>query len=278
MTFFRDPKPRPVRKTLDDPTSSGKTILNGQKKTAGDRRKWQNPVLFFLTILLCGIAYMPTSGLAHAEKSIPDPVALYGKEILFDVRRNGENVGFHSVLFDQKGPAVSVRSLFQLEIRFLFVTAYRYRYESNEYWQEGKLLRLHSRVDDDGDKFVISAEHQPPFFQISGPDGRIETAQFLYPTTHWNAAVIQKQSVLNTLTGQINQVSIFPSAREKIETERGPVWATRYVYSGDLDTEVWYDADGRWVKMKFKGRDGSDIEYVCRRCQGGEEGNLNHAG
>jgi len=53
-----------------------------------------------------------------------------------------------------------------------------------------------------------------------------------------------------------------------VETERGDVFATHYVYSGELDTEVWYDDEGRWVKMRFKGRDGSTIEYVCRRCQG----------
>ena len=48
--------------------------------------------------------------------------------------------------------------------------------------------------------------------------------------------------------------------------------ATRYAYTGDLDNEVWYDDVGRWVKMRFKGRDGSTIDYVCRRCQGGPAG------
>ena len=44
--------------------------------------------------------------------------------------------------------------------------------------------------------------------------------------------------------------------------------ATRYAYSGDLKADVWYDDAGRWVKLRFRGRDGSVIEYVCRRCQG----------
>jgi hypothetical protein len=37
-----------------------------------------------------------------------------------------------------------------------------------------------------------------------------------------------------------------------------------------LNTEVWYDDLGRWVKMRFNGPDGSAIEYVCRRCQGSD--------
>jgi hypothetical protein len=60
--------------------------------------------------------------------------------------------------------------------------------------------------------------------------------------------------------------------REFVDTERGPVMATRYAYHGDLETEVWYDDFGRWVKMRFAGRDGSTIEYVCTLCQGGTVG------
>jgi len=33
-------------------------------------------------------------------------------------------------------------------------------------------------------------------------------------------------------------------------------------------TEVWYDDWGRWVKMQFASRDGTKIDYVCKRCQG----------
>ena len=66
--------------------------------------------------------------------------------------------------------------------------------------------------------------------------------------------------------------TINSSALENVVTEIGRIPATRFAYSGDLQNEVWYDDAGRWVKMRFKGRDGSTIEYVCRRCQGGPRG------
>ena len=59
---------------------------------------------------------------------------------------------------------------------------------------------------------------------------------------------------------------------ETVMTENGPVTATRYRYSGELETEVWYDDAGRWVKLRFKGREGTPIAYKCRRCQGGATG------
>ena len=57
--------------------------------------------------------------------------------------------------------------------------------------------------------------------------------------------------------------------KEPIMTERGEVMATKYLFSGELENTVWYDGAGRWVKMKFEGRDGIPITYNCRRCQGG---------
>ena len=37
--------------------------------------------------------------------------------------------------------------------------------------------------------------------------------------------------------------------------------ARRYVLSGDLDLELWYDASDAWVGMRFTVDDGSVISY-----------------
>jgi hypothetical protein len=39
-----------------------------------------------------------------------------------------------------------------------------------------------------------------------------------------------------------------------------------YRYSGELELDAWYSEAGRWLGMRFKGRDGSTIEYFCRNC------------
>ena len=78
----------------------------------------------------------------------------------------------------------------------------------------------------------------------------------ILPTDHWNAAVLGNTRVLNTLTGIVNDVRINKLGRTEVATEVGQVSATHYAYTGDLQTEVWYDDAGSWVKMRFKGNDG----------------------
>lgn len=233
---------------------------------------WSGPLLTAVTVafsVMAGFFTMNTSSAALT----PDPFSLYGKSISFDVWRKGEKVGHHTVAFEKDGETLKVNSIFLLEIKLLFIVAYRFRYQSNEIWQKGRLTQLDSDVNDDGDKTVVKMSSEVSRMKIIGPEGTALAPGPLYATTHWNAGVIQQNRVLNTLTGHVNNVDIKPLNAEMIETENGPVSATRYAYTGDLDTEVWYDNAGRWVKMKFKGRDGSDIEYKCKTCQGGSAKN-----
>jgi hypothetical protein len=48
-------------------------------------------------------------------------------------------------------------------------------------------------------------------------------------------------------------------------TARGrSVEARHYQLSGELERELWYDAAGVLVQVRFKGKDGSDIRYELR--------------
>jgi hypothetical protein len=192
-----------------------------------------------------------------------------GDEIRFDVYRNGTRVGFHRVRFQAGDGGLTVDAQFEIQVTFLGITVYRYRYDSQALWTDGGLSAIRTTVDDDGAFLEVQARRIGARFYIAAGDAAYETAAPLFPTNHWNAGVLGQDRVLNTLTGQVNKVRIEARGPARVETERGPVAATHYAYTGDLTTDVWYDAAGRWVKMRFQGRDGSLIDYVCRQCQGG---------
>lgn len=227
---------------------------------------------FIWPLLAIAGLFLPSipAGASHVAPATKHagPLSLYGDEIYFDVYREGDKVGFHRVRLVESEGSLLVRSTFELKIDFLFFTAFRYLYRSESRWRKGVLESLKATVDDDGALLSLESVREGAHMKITNPEGRFTANSPLFPTNHWNAAVLRENRVLNTLTGKINNVRIVPRAREPVVTEQGRVPATRYAYTGDLDTEVWYDDAGRWVKMRFKGEDGSTIEYVCRRCQG----------
>ncbi len=201
---------------------------------------------------------------------VVDPLALYGDEITFDVYRQDKQIGRHVVRFNRTEHELLVSSRFELSIDIFFFTVYRFLYESEATWRLGVVDHINVEIEDNGEPFRFEARRRGGVLRIQSESGRAEFQGPLFPTNHWNSGVLDANHVLNTLTGEVHEVRIFTDGRELISTERGDIVATKYAYSGEFETEVWYDEQGRWVKMRFDGKDGVPIEYVCRRCQGPE--------
>jgi len=218
-------------------------------------------VLLFLVTLTFSVGAVSS----YASSDV-DPMALYGPKILFDVSRNGEHVGQHTVLFEQTADGLSVDAHMTIDIKFLGFKAYSYDYRSTSLWRDGRLVRLDSKIDVDGDISRVEARSEGDRLIVTAADGsRAETSP-IYPTDHWNAGVLGASKVINTIIGRIDQVEIEPLGESYVDFNGASTVARHYQYTGDLSTEVWYDRDGRWVKMRFKAQDGSTIEYTCRTC------------
>ncbi len=197
-----------------------------------------------------------------------DPLQLYGPELRFDVLRDGEKVGHHVVAFRGTADGVQVESRSDIEVKLLFLSAYSFRYQSIEHWRDGKLTSLYAATNDDGEVSRVDVRREGAALKVRTATGEWQATPQTWPTTHWNMAQTTAPALLNTLTGNLNQVMVKDAGLETISLGDGPREARRFVYSGDLAVESWYDAAGRWVKLRFPAEDGSTIEYICQSCGG----------
>ncbi|WP_246832838.1 DUF6134 family protein [Thalassospira sp. MCCC 1A01428] len=240
------------------------------------------PMRFLIILLLAatipGICFSTT---AHAASSSPlpsatctniDPVKLYGStEWVFQIRREGSPVGTHKLQFHTGKDGIQVIAQSTINISFLGFSAYRFDYRSESLWQHDRLAKLAVNVDDDGDQTSLNARYdsKTDMLQATGPDGERTLPAGIFPTNHWHCGVLSQTTVLNTITGQPNNVTIRSMGQEKIIAGNGGVNridATHFQYDGELRTDAWYDADGRWVRLAFRARDGSEIVYRCLTC------------
>ncbi len=217
-----------------------------------------------LTVLLtCGVAF---AGNESDVVERPSVELLYGDSIAFDIIRNGTRVGSHNVAFEQKGDDLSVVTDFQLEVGALFITFFELTYRSEALWRGGQLVSLLARTDQNGDVGTVEAKLADGVLDGQGPNGPFAAPLGTYPTNHWNAGVQNSTQLINTITGRVSDVRLVPLGVEQVQTERGLIEATRFKYDGAIENEVWYDTQGRWVRMQFPGGDGSLIELQCRKC------------
>ncbi len=210
--------------------------------------------------------------LPDAHCSDIDPIKLYGgKDWVFQIRREGAPVGTHHVSFQQGPDGLQVISESDIKVSFFGFSAYEFTYRSKAIWQNDRLAKLSITVDDDGDKTRISAQKDDTTGKliVKGPDGTRSLPAGIFPTNHWHCGILDQTTVLNTLTGKENNVEITNLGQDRIVAGNGgrtKLKATHIRYEGDLKTDAWYDAQGRWVGLSFKARDGSKIIYRCLTC------------
>src|SRR5262245_52882886 len=73
----------------------------------------------------------------------------------YDVIRDCEKIGVHSVIFQHEGRRLSITTLTDIAVRLLDITLYRFHYEAQEDWIDGRLTRLTSRTDSDGKTLMV---------------------------------------------------------------------------------------------------------------------------
>jgi hypothetical protein len=196
-----------------------------------------------------------------------DPLKIYPKNIEFTVLRNKEIVGKHRVLFNKiESDKLRVTADFNIKVSFLKIPLYHFNYKSDAIWYNGNLFSLVSTQNEDGVKSTVKVFIEKNKLVIDGPKKNIKTDMNTYPSNHWNARIVFKDKLINTLKGELSSVTITKIGVETINAQGRSISAIKYTYSGDVDASVWYTEEGRWVKLKFEGHDGSSIDYECVEC------------
>ena len=217
------------------------------------------------TFLIGAFVLMLPAVSVHAE---PRP----GDRYAFGIWRNGERIGSHTVILRGEPDRLAAEIAVDLKVKLLGITVFRYTHRAEERWDGSRLAALSAETYDNGETYrvqvqaaanglLVNAEAAAPSGATPANFRRQIFSPDLLPTSHWNPHQLQQQFLLNTQTGEADEVKIEPVGREMVQTPAGPVPATRYRYSGDLRMEQWYGDDGRWLGLAFSGRDGSRVEY-----------------
>lgn len=173
-------------------------------------------------------------GAGRAPAAQPDPTKLYGDEMVFSVWRSGAEIGQHRVSFARENGALVVRSLFDIVVKLLGIPVYRYKYQSQETWRDGRLARLASVIDDNGTQSSVEALAQDDKLAVTGPEAHGLVPLPILPSTHWDAEVITADRMLNTLSGKVDEIKLVPLGPDTVPTGAGPHPATHYQYTGDI--------------------------------------------
>lgn len=217
-----------------------------------------NNTLRSLFILLAA-AIMPLPQAAFATTSIDEISALYGDGATYTITRKGKPIGTHNINFDRDNNQLTVNVVSEIRVTVLKIPVFSFDYQATEIWQNDQLVSVNSEVQENNKNTVVSMESTAEKTTLKTAGGQQTVDRLFFSSNHWNPAVTESSRVFNTLTGKASSVNI-----ELIEQQsevNGRI-ASRYRYTGDIKADVWYDQQGKWMKLQFKGEDGSTIAYT----------------
>ncbi|WP_262695729.1 DUF6134 family protein [Kordiimonas aquimaris] len=232
----------------------------------------RNYRLFSVILLLITVHVSPVLAL---EPTIidPEPTCSVAEGVNeYEIFRKGKEIGTHRVCFAKINGEFHVIAETKMKVKFLFITAYRYWYVSKEIYRDGELKSLKAYIDDNGKKWSTAAVRNAGGFHIETDEIENHITQELFTTNHWDKNVINHELLYNTLTGELNEVSINPyivPEGENTITPRKLQYDDANIYNvrGELDINSIYGTDGNWLGMYFTHKDGSLIEFRCKDCR-----------
>jgi Family of unknown function (DUF6134) len=163
-------------------------------------------------------------------------------------------IGTHVITFHCDGDALVVETAIEGEIRVLLLPVLRREGRYREVWRGDRLIAFDSRVVDNGEVYEVTARAEGEKTIIEGRRGRIEAPPDIVSNHPWNHTVIERPLVFDTQRGRLQEVQVTPAGTERITASGRTYSARKYVVSGDLERELWYDEAGHWLQSRLEVR------------------------
>ncbi len=183
----------------------------------------------------------------------------------FEVLLNDKPIGFHDFSLTGDGERRTLTTEAQFDVKFLFVTAFRYRHDNTETWTGGCLESISANTDNNGDSLYVRGQRFDNTLQLTDQSGRRELDDCVQTFAYWNPDILDSSRLLNSQTGELEDVSVTMESLDAVDVNGATVEATRYRLEAESGAiTLWYsnDENRRWLALEAPAKGGRKIRYV----------------
>ena len=199
------------------------------------------------------------SGTASATEAVRGAAA--GKVEYRITHSKYDEIGSDVLSFSRNGEDLIVDVAIRIEVKFLFITLHSLVSERRETWRDGRLVAYKSHTDENSDLIDVTARAEGGKLIVEGPGGRAEADGSVFPTNPWNPEIVNGTVQMDTKTGKLLNVTVAPAGAETIEVAGKAVETSKYQVTGDIERELWFDAVGNWIQLRFP-KDGETLTFT----------------
>lgn len=180
----------------------------------------------------------------------------------FSVSLDGDEIGYHRFELNRQGTREEIRSEASFDVRFLFLTAFRYRHVNRETWTGGCLYSIQSSTRQNGQHEAVKGTLVDDAFQVETAERRELLDDCVMTFAYWNPDFLQQPRLLNPQTGEYLPVQVEPLGRRAISARGETVDARAYrLVARNVELTVWYSDDEEWLGLESVAKGGRIIRY-----------------
>jgi len=206
---------------------------------------------FALSLLLLSTLSVPVPASQAAER----------QQWNFRVLLDGRAIGEHRFTLSSDGAGRQLSSEARFAVRWLFVDAWSYLHHSVETWHGDCLRSLTAHTITNGSTERVHAETRDGRLVVERPSEQRQLNGCIQSFAYWNPSILEARSLLNSQTGELQDVRITPLGTENLTVRGAALQARRYRISAPaMQIDLWY-ADQHWVALESRVKGNRLLRY-----------------
>ena len=179
-----------------------------------------------------------------------------------------QEIGYQTVTVNPEKTQATVQIEANFDVKFLFFTAYRYRHNNREIWQNNCLKTIESRTNDNGDTFYVTGKQEDQQLALLTHDGRQTIQGCVRTFAYWDPRLIKAKRLLNSQTGEYLDVEVRFIANENLVIADDLIPAKRYrLRAENIVIDLWYSENLQWLALQTTTEGGNQLRYQLEQIQ-----------
>ena len=169
----------------------------------------------------------------------------------FRVSLGDKEIGEQVFKLDRRGERSTVSIAADFDVRYVALSFYAYKHRNTETWRGDCLESIDATTDDNGKQLAVQGSRASDGFRVKASQGQRLLPECIMSFAYWNPEFLRQGRLLNSQTGEFENVTISRIGPERIQVRQRPVDATRYKLKGaGIDIDLWYADDRDWVRLE----------------------------
>ncbi len=185
----------------------------------------------------------------------------------FSLVWRGLKVGFSRINILKSGQTLVANVDVELSVKILNFDAFSYRLKNKETWESGALMKLNSQTLVGKKKEFAKGKRTSKGFKVEGSKFSGVVKGNPATTSYFSPDFLKRNVWISTQDGDPLSIAATKIGVDKAKSINGDVPAILWKVTGDLELELLYSEEGKWLGSRFFAG-GSQAEFILNSSSG----------